>query len=350
MVAFTKKRGKSASFFINPISPDSKKNDGPDSVERVHKSPELPKTIEKLESSAYHDSCGLSSNVCTDHRFFHEEVLFLRKELDNKQKIIHNLLNIINRMYRNSNESGNNFYETTNAQSVQINATAGERPFQTQNRNDLTVENNAYKDITQSQTQSEGLRKEETQQHRDIENIPIITIENQLIEFRQKQQEKFKQIKKPHISPNSNENLQKWSRNAVLIVGDSMLSGIDERRISKRDRKIKVKNFPGATIDGMYDYIKPLVKKCPDDIILHVGTNNTVNELSKVVLGKLLDLKKFIEKTLPESNVVISNLITRTDNGKASLTVTKRNDHLHDLQMDIIDNGNIISNLLNKGG
>ena len=147
-------------------------------------------------------------------------------------------------MYRNSNEPGNNFYETTNAQPVQINATAEKRPFQTQNRNNLTVENNTCKDITESQTQSEGLRKEETQQYRDIENRPIITIENQLIEFRQKQQEKFKQIKKPHISPNSNKNLLKWSRNTSLIVGESMFSGIDKRRISKRDRKIKVKNFP----------------------------------------------------------------------------------------------------------
>ena len=91
-----KKRGKIASFFINPIPPDNKKNDGSDSVERVRKSPELPKTIEKLESSAENDSCGLSSNVCTDNRFFHEEVLFLRKELDNKQKTIDNLLNMIN--------------------------------------------------------------------------------------------------------------------------------------------------------------------------------------------------------------------------------------------------------------
>ena len=129
-----------------------------------------------------------------------------------------------------------------------------------------------------------------------------------------------------------------------------MLSGIDKRRISKRDRKIKVENFPGATIDDIYDYIKPLLKKCPDNIILHVGTNNTVNKSSKVVLGKLLDLKKFIEKTLRESNVVISNLTTRTDNGKAFLTVIKTNGHLHGLQMDIINNGNITSNELNKGG
>ena len=84
---YKKKMGKNASFFINPIPTDSKKNDGPDSVERFHKSPELPKTIKKLESSADHDSSGVSSNVCTDHRFLHEEVLFSRKELDNKQKL-----------------------------------------------------------------------------------------------------------------------------------------------------------------------------------------------------------------------------------------------------------------------
>ena len=101
-------------------------------------------------------------------------------------------------MHRNSKKLDNNFCKTTNAQSGQINATAGERRFQTQNRNNSTVENNAYKDkrerknITLSQTLSEGLRNEETQEHQDTENKSIITIENQLIEFRQKQPEKFK--------------------------------------------------------------------------------------------------------------------------------------------------------------
>ena len=80
-----------------------------------------------------------------------------------------------------------------------------------------------------------------------------------------------------------------------------MLSGIGERRISIRDRNVKAKNFPGAAIDVMYDYIKPLFKKRPDHITLYASTNNTVNKSSKTVLGKLLDLKKFIENTLPES-------------------------------------------------
>ena len=90
------------------------------------------------------------------------------------------------------------------------------------------------------------------------------------------------------MSPKSNKNLHKWDKNTTLIVGDSMFSGIEERRISKRDRKVKVKNFPGATIDDMYDYIKPLLEKCPDNIILHVGTNNTVNESSKILYQKVM--------------------------------------------------------------
>ena len=129
-----------------------------------------------------------------------------------------------------------------------------------------------------------------------------------------------------------------------------MLSGIEERRISKRDRKVKLKNFPGATIDDMYDYIKPLLKNVL--IIYHtLGLiARLMNEPSKTVLNKLLNLKKFIDNTLPESNVVIFSLITRTDNGKAFLTVIKTNKQLHGLQMDIIDNGNITSNELNEGG
>ena len=37
------------------------------------------------------------------------------------------------------------------------------------------------------------------QQHRDVENRSINTIDNQLTEFRQKQQKKFTQIRKSHM-------------------------------------------------------------------------------------------------------------------------------------------------------
>ena len=62
----------------------------------------------------------------------------------NKQNTVGNLLNKHHiYMCRNSNKPGKIFNKNTNAQPVQINATA-EKRFQTQKRNNLTVKSNTY--------------------------------------------------------------------------------------------------------------------------------------------------------------------------------------------------------------
>ena len=81
-------------------------------------------------------------------------------------------------------------------------------------------------------------------------------------------------------------------------------------------------------------------KKSHDTIILHDCTNKVLNEPSRVVLGKLF------EKTLPESNVAIFNLISRTNNGGPSLIEIETSRHLHGLRLDHSDSGNITLNVL----
>ena len=142
----------------------------------------------------------------------------------------------------------------------------------------------------------------------------------------------------------------KWSKNTTLIVGDSMIAGVNETMISRKGRVVKVRPFSGATIEDMYDYLKPILKKCPDNIILHVGTNNAAREPPRVVFDKLLSLKSFIEKTLPNCKISISNLIKRTDNNEAAKTVDKVNELLFTLQLDIVDNNNITKNELSRKG
>ena len=137
------------------------------------------------------------------------------------------------------------------------------------------------------------------------------------------------------------EDKTKWHKNTALIVGDSMISGIDQQRLSIKGRIVKVRSFPGATMNDMYDYIKPLLKKAPDNVILHVGTNDAPNSTSRAILDNMLSLKSFIENILPQSKACISNVVKRTDNGKATLTVNKVNEHLSVLQLDIVDNSNI---------
>ena len=91
---------------------------------------------------------------------------------------------------------------------------------------------------------------------------------------------------------------------------------------------LKLTFSPGATTHDMYDYLKPLLKKNPDNIILHIGTNNLVNETSRGILNEIFSLKNFIEKLCPTCKVIVSNLIYWSNNEKVSLTVKNVNDHL----------------------
>ena len=50
---------------------------------------------------------------------------------------------------------------------------------------------------------------------------------------------------------------------------------------------------------------------------------------------------------MPESNVILSNIIDRSDNGIARLKISNFNKHLNSLEVDTIDNGNISSEHLN---
>ena len=95
-----------------------------------------------------------------------------------------------------------------------------------------------------------------------------------------------------------------------------------------------------------------LYYKNPLIVILHVGTNNCVNESSRIVLDKILNLKTFIQNSLPQSKVIISNVINRTDEAslKASLTVENLNNNLNSLKLDIVDNSTIGKECLGKKG
>ena len=142
-----------------------------------------------------------------------------------------------------------------------------------------------------------------------------------------------------------------WAKGTSLIVGDSMLHEIDENRLSgAKPNSVKVRIFRGATIDDMKDFLKPYLKRSPTNIILHVGTSNSINDSSSVILNKLLSLKIFIHTELPESNVILANIIDRSGNGIARLKISNFNKHLNSLKIGTIDNGNISSEHLNGSG
>ena len=87
-----------------------------------------------------------------------------------------------------------------------------------------------------------------------------------------------------------NQTHHKWSENTTFIVGDYIILVLKKIEYKRQWRRVKVKSFAGATNEDMYNYIKPLLKKFPKNI-LYIGTNNTVKETSGTVLDNLLSLK-----------------------------------------------------------
>ena len=69
------------------------------------------------------------------------------------------------------------------------------------------------------------------------------------------------------------------------MVGDSMVNCIYEKRLSKKHGNVKVFHFSGARIEDINQYIIPIIKKQPDYLILHVGTNDATTNTSNKPLG-----------------------------------------------------------------
>ena len=138
-----------------------------------------------------------------------------------------------------------------------------------------------------------------------------------------------------------NSDAHLWPKNTILIAGDSMINGINEKPISKNFKSVKVRCFSGATIDDMYFNLIPLLRKKPVALVLHVGTNNSSNETSFQIYDKLLNLVHFLKENNPNCHVVLSSPIDRLDDGKAALTIKRLNSLLSESSLDIIDNSNV---------
>lgn len=76
-----------------------------------------------------------------------------------------------------------------------------------------------------------------------------------------------------------------------------MVKDIKGWKITKslgHQNKVSVKSFPGATISCMKDYIKPSLNSCPENIIIHAGTNDLHKQSPSNIASNIVDLAKYI--------------------------------------------------------
>ena len=100
----------------------------------------------------------------------------------------------------------------------------------------------------------------------------------------------------------------------VFIAGDSIIQHVQGWKLSTSDKHVAVKSFSGARIADMDDYLKPLLRKDPDEIILHVGTNNIRDESPRSVAEGIVNLVTQAQQDFPSTRLTISPLLPRSDN------------------------------------
>ena len=92
-------------------------------------------------------------------------------------------------------------------------------------------------------------------------------------------QEKTASSRKP-------ENSSRNKKPEVYIVYDSIIKNLKGNLMSK-NKTVKVRSFPGSTIDDMTDFIKPILRRAPDSVVTHIGTNDLKSKSEDEIIKSL---------------------------------------------------------------
>ena len=121
-----------------------------------------------------------------------------------------------------------------------------------------------------------------------------------------------------------------------------------------RTAKVKVSSFPGCTTRDMHDHIKPLLRRSPDEIILHVGTNSLRLTDSPACADEIIDIGRSIKNNHPDTKVTLSTLVARNDNNVLTEKVNEVNNiirkHCRKNNWALIEHDKITPKHLNRSG
>ena len=142
-----------------------------------------------------------------------------------------------------------------------------------------------------------------------------------------------------------------WPEGTVLIAGDSMIGGIRESRLTK-ERCVKVRTHPGATVQDMGHHLTALLRKKPSYLLIHVGTNDAPDEEKRAedIFNDIINLKSYAESLVPGIKVTISCPTIRKDENAAKVKVIHLRTLLRTAGIDIVLNGNVGVDLLGLKG
>ena len=166
----------------------------------------------------------------------------------------------------------------------------------------------------------------------------------------EKKKKKKKDQSKTAQSPRKGISQKKTK---ISILGDSMIKDLIGSKMSS-SRSVSVKSFSGAKTSDMKHYIVPTLSTPPDEIGLHIGTNDIIHSSAQQIIQNISEIGDIISEASSETKVTISNIITRSDNVNLNQKIDECNVEIASLVSQkgwsLIDNSNLDSTYLNGSG
>ena len=305
-------------------------------------------------SSKLSSLCSAQSNVLIGQ--LRDENEFLRGEIREMRNLVKDLIEGITRQNHSSEtiynpnyvntqdfvkpkkvfkskvhtfEKRNDDVTTHNRYDILYNETVNEDNYISDENNDHT--SNKYKQRTSHSNVQKKLIKDnsnvkKSQNASENKNKNLYKHSNRLRMNKDDHTVFFDDTNKVHNTPNeqTNDNTENGSK-VVAILGDSIVKYIKGYQMAKsftNKTRVIVKSFAGATNSCMRDYIRPTLKKEPNIIVLHTGTNDLKNEnkdpdeIAKEIIDLVYECKQ-------ENNTVMVS------------SITPRQDHLRNKAQDV---------------
>ena len=99
----------------------------------------------------------------------------------------------------------------------------------------------------------------------------------------------------------------------TAIVGDSVIKDVYRCDLSDREEKMVVKHFSESTVEDLKTYIQPALKRDPDWVVIHVGTNDLrFSQDPKTIAKNIIDIAK--SSTTNKNEILVSSIVSRRDN------------------------------------
>ena len=89
------------------------------------------------------------------------------------------------------------------------------------------------------------------------------------------------------------------------------MNDIDQHGVPNESFKVRVKNDPGATTEDICNPLKSKIRKKPNVVIIHAGTNDLTNDSKS--LKNYMRVADLVRSKLPNCKLAISKVITRKD-------------------------------------